>query len=42
MGETIAEGNLELETVKDVTIRAKKTAVKEISLSMQKMDMVLR
>lgn len=28
MGETIAEGNLELETVKDVTIRAKKTAVK--------------
>ena len=41
MGETIAEGNLELETVKDVTIRAK-TAVKEISLSMQKMDMVLR
>lgn len=28
VGETIAEGNLELETVKDVTIRAKKTAVK--------------
>lgn len=28
MGETIAEGNLELETVKDVTICAKKTAVK--------------
>ena len=28
VGETIAEGNLELETVKDVTICAKKTAVK--------------
>lgn len=28
VGETIAEGNLELETVKDVTIRAKKTVVK--------------
>lgn len=28
VGETIAEGNLELETVKDVTIRAKKIAVK--------------
>lgn len=28
VGETIVEGNLELETVKDVTIRAKKTAVK--------------
>ena len=28
VGETIAEGNLELEIVKDVTIRAKKTAVK--------------
>ena len=28
VGETIAEGNLELETVNDVTIRAKKTAVK--------------
>ena len=28
VGETIAEGNLELETVKDVTIRAKKRNVK--------------